>query len=147
MSRPPARTIQVALGLVERGGRYLICQRPAGKFLGGYWEFPGGKRERRESWEACLRRELREELGIAVRRLSLLGRMRYGYKSQPTAFRVFRGVLAGALPQSREGQQFRWVWPRQLSRYRFPPANRALIAHLAVACYTSNTYSKRRTRR
>jgi 8-oxo-dGTP pyrophosphatase MutT (NUDIX family) len=58
--------IEVAAGLVFRQGRLLITQRPACSHLGGLWEFPGGKREAGESLADCLRRELREELGIEV---------------------------------------------------------------------------------
>src|ERR1700743_98465 len=52
--------------LSAAAGRVLICQRPDGKHLAGLWEFPGGKMEAGESPEACLIRELDEELGIAV---------------------------------------------------------------------------------
>ena len=52
----------VAARLVWRDGRLLITQRPAGGHLAGLWEFPGGKREAGETLEACLRRELTEEL-------------------------------------------------------------------------------------
>jgi len=58
--------IDVAAGLVFREGKVLITQRHAGAHLGGLWEFPGGKREPDEAFEACLQRELREELGIEV---------------------------------------------------------------------------------
>ena len=51
-------------GVVRCAGQVLITQRPAGKFLAGYWEFPGGKLDPNESAEQALGRELREELGI-----------------------------------------------------------------------------------
>ena len=44
----------------------LICKRPQGKALAGLWEFPGGKVEAGESPEACLIRELKEELDIEI---------------------------------------------------------------------------------
>ena len=40
-------------------GRVLIAQRPAGKHMAGYWEFPGGKIAAGESGEQALARELR----------------------------------------------------------------------------------------
>jgi mutator protein MutT len=58
--------IEISAGLVFRDGRLLITQRPDGGHLAGLWEFPGGKREPGESFEDCLRRELREELGLDI---------------------------------------------------------------------------------
>ena len=56
--------IEVAAGVVKNSeGRILICQRK-GK-LEGLWEFPGGKRERGETFQQCLERELLEELDLA----------------------------------------------------------------------------------
>src|SRR5260370_9284435 len=63
---PSLRAVEVAAGLVFREGKLLITQRHVGAHLGGLWEFPGGKCEPDESFEQCLARELREELGIEV---------------------------------------------------------------------------------
>ena len=59
------QTIEVAAGVVrDKTGRVLICRRKGA--LDGLWEFPGGKREPGESFADCLRRELLEELDLAV---------------------------------------------------------------------------------
>lgn len=68
----PRAPVDVAVGvLVEcdaqgREGRFLLTSRPKGKVYEGHWEFPGGKLEAGESVEQALRRELHEELGIAL---------------------------------------------------------------------------------
>jgi 8-oxo-dGTP diphosphatase len=59
--------VDVAVGvLLDAEDRFLLTSRPAGKVYAGYWEFPGGKLEPGESVETALRRELQEELGIAI---------------------------------------------------------------------------------
>jgi len=125
------KTVQAAIAVIERRGRYLICQRRSRDFLGGYWEFPGGKREADESMEACLRRELREELGVAVRSVTPLGTMRYRYARSEVRFGIFRCVIARGRPRPLDAQALRWVPRRRLRRYRFPPANRPLIRYLS----------------
>jgi len=62
----------VLAAVVQREDRFLICQRPAHKRHGGLWEFPGGKLEPGETHEHAARRELAEELDVAVR---TVGRM------------------------------------------------------------------------
>ena len=58
--------IEVSAAIVFRGGKLLVTQRHADAHLGGLWEFPGGKREAGESFEQCLVREIREELGVEI---------------------------------------------------------------------------------
>ena len=60
------KTLVVTAGLIRDGSqRVLLAKRSEGRFK-GCWEFPGGKLEEDESPEDCLRRELREELGVEV---------------------------------------------------------------------------------
>ncbi|CAM3142372.1 (deoxy)nucleoside triphosphate pyrophosphohydrolase [Stackebrandtia soli] len=58
--------IRVVAAVFVDGGRVLACRRAAGRPGGGKWEFPGGKVEAGEDPKAALRREIREELGIAI---------------------------------------------------------------------------------
>ena len=61
------RIVEVAVGvLIQPGGQFLLTTRPPGKVYEGYWEFPGGKLEPGESIEQALRRELQEEIGLAI---------------------------------------------------------------------------------
>ena len=58
--------VNVVAAVIRRGDKMLICRRPQGKNLAGYWEFPGGKIEGGEDGSSALVRECREELGITV---------------------------------------------------------------------------------
>ena len=58
--------VVVAAMIVGDDDRILIAERPEGKFMAGWWEFPGGKLEFGEAPEEGLRREVREELAIEI---------------------------------------------------------------------------------
>src|SRR6266567_9219754 len=89
-SCPASEPIEVAAGLVLRDGQLLITQRRGGDHLGGLWEFPGGKRERHETFEACLRRELKEELGIEVEVHRLFDSITYAYPEKLVRLNFYR---------------------------------------------------------
>ena len=52
----------VTAAVIRRNGQVLIAQRPEQGLLGGLWEFPGGKLQPDEDLDACLKREICEEL-------------------------------------------------------------------------------------
>ena len=131
MPKRQPKFVQVALAVIERRGRYLICRRRTADSFGGYWEFPGGKRKPGEAWQSCLRRELREELGVQVRIMGPLGELRHRLGRRRAYFRVFRCAMNGGRPGSLASQTLRWVPASRLGRYRFPPANKPLLVRLA----------------
>ncbi len=125
-----AQRIDVAIGLIECHGRYLICRRPRGTIWGGYWEFPGGKQQRGESPTACLSRELWEELSLRPRTLRWRCTIRYAYVYGTVVLSVFRCDVAHDGFHRYPATHVRWVLPARLTRYRFPPANKELLQKL-----------------
>lgn len=121
----------MAAGVIESGGRYLIAQRPPGGRLPLVWEFPGGKREPDEAWEACLARELREELGITVRVGNLVEAATHAFDDLVVTLRFYRCALLAGEPAPLGCEGVRWIAPAELARYEFPPADAALVAWLA----------------
>lgn len=131
MKRHQVPVVQVAAAVIERNGRFLVSRRRSGEHLGGYWEFPGGKRRPGESWTACLRRELMEELGVTAEPAARLASIRYRYPDRVVRLEVFRCRLHAGTPRPLAVQAVRWVTPAQLRRLRFPPADRSLVHQLA----------------
>jgi mutator protein MutT len=130
----PVATIEVAAAVIRDGtGRYLITRRRQGSHLEGLWEFPGGKREPGETLEACLGRELTEELSATFEVGQRLETVRWEYPEKTVILHFFRcRVEAGAI-EPRESQQTAWVPPDRLGDYAFPPADEALVARLRNA--------------
>jgi len=124
------RAIEVAAGLVFQGGKLLITQRPEGGHLAGLWEFPGGKLEPGESFEVCLARELREELGIEVAVGEELEEITHDYPGKRVRLKFFRCGLASGTPQPLGCQALAWVSAGELRARNFPEADARLLARL-----------------
>jgi len=128
-----AAPLEVAAGLVFRDGKILITQRPAYSHLAGLWEFPGGKREPSETFEQCLHRELREELGIEVEVGPLVEELTHDYPDRSVHLRFFRCRWLLHEPQPLHCQALAWVTAGELSQYQFPAADQRLLARLRSA--------------
>jgi 8-oxo-dGTP diphosphatase len=121
-----------AAALVDSDGRVLICQRPQGKPLAGLWEFPGGKVEPGETPEACLIRELDEELGIQVTGACLAPFVfaSHGYESFHLIMPLYLCRRWSGVVTAREHEALAWVKPHKLTDYPMPPADAPLVAWL-----------------
>ena len=116
--------------LFDEAGQVLITQRPVGKFMAGYWEFPGGKLDRSESAEQALGRELHEELGIEVRRCHRLLELRHHYVDRAVHLEVFVVDESHGEPSGLEGQALRWVSVAALAQENLLPADRPIVEAL-----------------
>jgi mutator protein MutT len=122
--------IDVAAALVFRDGKLLITQRHADAHLGGLWEFPGGKRESNETFEACLIRELREELGIEVEVGELVESLTHAYPEKTVHLKFYRCRWKQHEPQPLGCPAFQWVSAAELNGYAFPAADARLLDKL-----------------
>jgi mutator protein MutT len=108
----------------------LITQRPPTGHLAGLWEFPGGKREPGESFEECLRRELKEELHIEVEPVRLAREIEHAYPEKTVRLRFIVCRLSKGTPQAIGCQAFAWVHCEKLGDFAFPEADRQLLEEL-----------------
>jgi 8-oxo-dGTP diphosphatase len=118
--------------LFDASGRVLIAQRPAGKYLAGYWEFPGGKLDACEAAEEALGRELREELGIELRRCHRLLELRHHYADRAVELEVFVVDESHGEPSGLEGQALKWVSVAELAQEHLLPADRPIVEALTA---------------
>jgi len=120
--------VRVVAGVLrDPVGRILISQRPPGKHMAGYWEFPGGKIASGESAEQALARELTEEIGVSVRRFHPLLQLRHDYPDRVIELDVFMVDDYHGEPMGLEAQALKWVAASELDSQALLPADLPII--------------------
>ncbi len=133
MRSPRERTphYDVAAAIIRReDGRILITQRPLDGMLGGLWEFPGGKRRADETLQACLRREIREELGIEIAVGAQVAVVKHAYTHFRITLYAFECRHLRGEPQTLGVADWAWVMLDEVDAYAFSAADRRIIAAL-----------------
>ena len=124
------KIVEVSAALIFRGGKLLITQRHAQVHLGGLWEFPGGKRESGETFEECLVREIREELGVEISVGELFAEIHHDYPEKSVGLKFFICRLVAGEPQPLDCAAVKWVAQNELTNFEFPAADAQLLAKL-----------------
>lgn len=120
----------VVCALIERGGRVLAAQRPAGKAQARLWEFPGGKIEPDETPAAALVREIREELQVEIAVGERLPDAVHDYGKFAITLVPFRASLRdGVEPHPAEHEALRWCAPEELRALDWAPADVPIVEH------------------
>jgi A/G-specific adenine glycosylase len=128
----PHKNIGVAVIWNEQGQILIDRRRPEG-LLGGLWEFPGGKIERGETVEECIKREILEELAIEIEVGDRLISIDHAYSHFRVTLTVHHCRYLTGIPQPLECDEIRWVTLDEIDQFPFPKANSQIIAALRQA--------------
>lgn len=134
--RPDLPTDYVAIAIIEREGSVLVQRRKKNVFLGGYWEFPGGKRKARESYAQCAVRETLEETGLRVEAVRELLPIRHEYKGRRVILQPYLCRVLSGTAQALQTDEIRWTPLHELATLKMPEANRPLVAKLVSGEYS-----------
>ena len=116
--------IEVAAAIIEdEAGRILIARRKKGKAQEGLWEFPGGKIENNETVEACLKRELLEEMKIRIEPYEAFGVNDHWYGSTHIRLFAHKAAFVSGNVVLVDHDQWEWVHAKKLGEYEFAPAD------------------------
>ena len=126
------QAIEVSAALIFHAGKLLITQRHAKSHLGGLWEFPGGKREPGETFEQCLVREIREELGVEISVGELFEDIAHTYPEKTVRLKFFICHLLSGEPQPLDCAAVKWVKKNELANFEFPAADAQLLGKLKI---------------
>ena len=120
----------VTAAILEKDGKILIARRKADDRQAGKWEFPGGTLEAGETPQACLQREMQEELGIGVMVGQFAGESIYEYEHGAIKLVAYQASWKSGQMVLHEHAELRWVSPDQLAEYDFAPADIPFVKQL-----------------
>jgi A/G-specific adenine glycosylase len=120
----------VTAAVLQRDDKVLLAKRPSKGLLGGMWEFPGGKVEPGESLPNCLAREIREELGVAIRVEETFGQYEHAYSHFSITLHAFCCTLMDGEPRPIQAAELAWVSITDLKRYPMGKVDRQIARNL-----------------
>ena len=125
--------INVAVAVILReDGRVLLAERPPGKPVPGYWEFPGGKFAADENARQALTREIHEEIGVDIDTAYPWLTREYAYPDKRVRLHFYRVTAWHGAAHGREGQRISWEDPRAIRVDPLLPANHKVVSALCL---------------
>ena len=122
--------VEVVAALIWDNNKFMICQRPAHKARGLPWEFVGGKVESGETKEQALIRECREELAVTLSVGNVFMDVIHEYPDITVHLTLFNATISEGIPQKLEHNDIRWIFPSEISKYSFCPADEEILRKL-----------------
>jgi 8-oxo-dGTP diphosphatase len=121
------RSIHVACAIIEQNGRVLATQRSAVMSMPLKWEFPGGKIDPGETPGECLRREVREELGVEIEVGRPLTAVTHRYADFTVTLYPFLCRITAGEITLHEHQALAWLTPAELQGLDWAEADRPVL--------------------
>lgn len=120
----------VAAIITNEKGQILIAQRNLRKSQGGLWEFPGGKIEPNEIQEQAIIREIKEELNMDIKCESYFDEQIHKYPDKTIKLIALNCTMINNNYQLNEHEAIAWVYPYELEKYKFAPADLPIVRKL-----------------
>lgn len=120
---PIRKVFPVTAALITESGRVFVAKRNPAARMPGLWEFPGGKIEKDETPEQCLRRELLEEFEIDVEVGSYVGTNVHTYDFGVVELMAFKAKIVGGDMRLNDHSEVAWVDAEEIGGYDFAPAD------------------------
>ncbi len=122
----PILDVVVAI-ILNNNKEFLITKRPKDKMLGGLWELPGGKIEKKETFIECVSREIKEELNISIEVQKQIGTVKHAYSHFKIRLHGFMCEMKSGKLKIQSADDYSWIKFRDIESFSFPKATHKLF--------------------
>ena len=122
--------IDVVACVLKKNEKILIASRPEKKTFSGFFEFPGGKVDKKEFLIEALDREIFEELGISIDFNKIYYLKNYRILKQNVCIHFFLCLRWFGKIENREKQILKWIFSKELKNYKLLKSNESFISFL-----------------
>ena len=124
--KPPI--LDVVVGFIFNDDmEFLITKRPQNKMLGGLWELPGGKKEEKETFKTCLKREIKEELNINIEVQKKIGTVKHSYSHFKIRLHGFMCKAKSGKLKIQAADDYSWIKLNDIENFSFPKATHKIF--------------------
>lgn len=113
----------LAAVICDETGRILIAKRKKNLSQGLKWEFPGGKLKIGESPGNCLKREIREELGIDINVKEIYFAVNHQYSQKHILLLAYLAEFKSGNFLLADHEEVQWIQVHQLRDFELSPAD------------------------
>ena len=117
------KMIEVVAGVIYKEDKFLIAQRNLKKAQGGFWEFPGGKLEKNETYEDALKREIKEEFNADIKVDKYIGENIHHYPDRDIKLVFYKATLLSDNIELLEHEDYKWITKDDKDKFEFAGAD------------------------
>ena len=117
------KMIEVVAGVIYKEDKFLIAQRKLKKAQGGFWEFPGGKLEKNETYEDALKREIKEEFNADIKVDKYIGENVHHYPDRDIKLVFYKATLLSDNIELLEHEDYKWITKDDKDKFEFAGAD------------------------
>jgi len=122
-AKNPRPHYNVAVGIIWNDNQLLITKRKEQGLLGGLWEFPGGKMQKKESPKQAVKREIYEELSIQIKPKMMIHQVKHEYSHFSVTINAVSCIYSGGDIQLNGPTDYKWIQTSDFQEFAFPKAS------------------------
>ena len=122
--------IDVVAAVIKKNNLYFIAQRNRNKHFAYYWEFPGGKVDKQETFENALKREIKEELSINIRVFNHIASEKHKDEKIDVNVHYFLCESLNEKIILSEHEDMKWLQKNDLKQFKMAPGDSKIIKYL-----------------